>query len=439
MANFLKWLSPGMKLKRWLGLALAGIILLGLGLALLDLHLVGILSSIVANQLEGVALWSVGFLLAAVGILMTLYGIKMGLQSVMVVLKPDQSQHIVDEIYQRRSLQRGPKVVVIGGGTGLSSLLKGLKEYTSNITAIVAVTDDGGSSGRLRDNLGILPPGDIRNCLVALADKETLMEEVLQYRFTTGELAGHNLGNLLLAGLNNVSGGFDGAVKALSKILAIRGQVLPATLENVVLGAELANNKVVLGECNISASQVKINRVFLRPEVCSPMPEALEAIEEADTIVLGPGSLYTSVIPNLLVQGITDAIIKSSAQRIYICNIMTQPGETLGYSAYDHIAALYEHVGPVVDHILVNSEPIPNRLIKKYREQGAEPVKFAAGRLSRLGIKVWSKNLVQQTNVVRHQPEKLARAIMEIIYSSKAEALEKAPVKIYMPSRAKLR
>ncbi|MDO7787921.1 uridine diphosphate-N-acetylglucosamine-binding protein YvcK [Desulforamulus aquiferis] len=427
-----------MRIKRWLTLAVAGIALLGLGLALLDRHLIGLMDDameLLANQLGGFPLWVFGVVCTVLGLFMTVQGIRMGVNSIMTVLRPERSQHLVEEIYQRRSLQRGPRIVVIGGGTGLSSLLKGLKEYTSNITAIVAVTDDGGSSGRLRDNLGILPPGDIRNCVVALADRETLMEEVLQYRFTTGELAGHNLGNLLLAGLNNVSGGFDGAVQALSKVLAIRGQVLPSTLENVVLGAELADNSVTYGECNISSSGCKIKRVFLKPAVCSPMPEALAAIQEADAIILGPGSLYTSVIPNLLVQGVADAIKESSAHKIYICNIMTQPGETRGYSAYNHLMSIFEHVGPVVEHILVNSEPIPGRLLKKYREQGAEPVRILPEEITALGVKIWAKYLVQQTNVVRHQPEKLARAIMDIVDSNKLAALERAPMKIYQPSR----
>lgn len=269
MASLLKWLYPGMKLKRWLALAVVGVALLGLGLAMLDRHLVGLMSKIIdimANQLAGFPQWLIGAIVALIGLLMLVTGFQMAFRSIMGVIKPDNSERLVEVIYNRRSLQKGPRVVVIGGGTGLSSLLKGLKEYTSNITAIVAVTDDGGSSGRLRDNLGILPPGDIRNCLVALADKETLMEEVLQYRFASGELAGHNLGNLFLAGLTDVSGGFDGAVRALSKVLAIRGQVLPATLKNVVLGAQLVDGTEVYGECNISASRKKLNGFFcIRP------------------------------------------------------------------------------------------------------------------------------------------------------------------------------
>ncbi len=438
MATLWKWFSPGMNIKRWLLLALAGIALLGLGLALVDRCLVGLMGEVMdrlANQLAGVPRWLIGALIAALGLIMMGYGFRMAFKSVMTVIRPDPTERLVETIYHHRSLKRGPKVVAIGGGTGLSSLLKGIKEYTSNITAIVTVTDDGGSSGRLRDHLGMLPPGDIRNCLVALADKETLMEEVLQYRFDSGELAGHNLGNLLLAGLNNVSGGFDGAVRALSKVLAIRGQVLPVTLENVVLGAELADKTLVFGECNISASCSRIKRIFLRPEVCRPLPEALAAIREADLIILGPGSLYTSVIPNLLVQGMAEAIQNSPAQKIYICNIMTQPGETQGYTAYDHVKAIFDHVGPIVDQILVNSEPIPGRLLKKYRETGAAPVKVDSAALAKAGVQIWSKYLVQHSDVVRHQPEKLAQAVMEIIYESKTAALERAPVKIYQPSR----
>lgn len=440
MTNLIKWFSPGMNIKRWLLMALVGISLLGLGLALLDRDLVGLMSvamDFLANQLTLVPQWLLGTLMVILGLAMLGYGFKMAFKSIMTVVRPDSSERLVETLYHHRSLKRGPKVVAIGGGTGLSSLLKGLKEYTSNITAIVAVTDDGGSSGRLRDNLGILPPGDIRNCLVALADKETLMEEVLQYRFTSGELAGHNLGNLFLAGLNNVTGGFDGAVRALSKVLAIRGQVLPATLQDVALGAELADNTLLYGECNISASQSKIKRIFLRPEVCQPLPEALTAIQEADLIILGPGSLYTSVIPNLLVEGMPEAIERAAAQKIYICNIMTQPGETQGYSACDHVKAIFDHVGPIVNQIMVNNEPIPGRLLKKYRAKGATPVKVDTPALSKMGVQTWSKYLVQQSNVVRHQPEKLAQSVMEVYYQSKTAALEHVPVKIYHPSHAR--
>lgn len=429
-----------MNIKRWLLMSLVGVSLLGLGLALVDHDLVGgmtVAMEFLANQLTVVPQWFIGLLVSTLGLGMLGYGIVMAFKSIMAVIRPDPSERLVETIYHHKSLKKGPKVVTIGGGTGLSSLLKGLKEYTSNITAIVAVTDDGGSSGRLRDNLGILPPGDIRNCLVALADKETLMEEVLQYRFTSGELAGHNLGNLLLAGLNNASGRFDEAVRALSKILAIRGQVLPATLENVALGAELADQSLVYGECNISASQSKIKRIFLRPEKCQPVPEALAAIQDADLIILGPGSLYTSVIPNLLVEGIPEAIERSSAQKIYICNIMTQPGETQGYTAYDHIKAIFDHVGPVVDQMMVNNEPIPGRLLKKYREKGAVPVKVDTAPIQKLGVKTWTKYLVQHNNLVRHQPEKLAQAVMEVYFESNTAALERTPVKIYQPSRSR--
>ncbi|GAB6159288.1 YvcK family protein [Desulfotomaculum varum] len=438
MALLWKWLAPGMKIKRWLLLALAGMLLLGLGLALLDRGLVGLMGTAMdwlTDRLAGFPHWLTGLLISLLGLGMLGGGLLTAFKSVMAVIRPDPSERLVETIYHHRSLKRGPKVVAIGGGTGLSCLLKGIKEYTSNITAIVTVTDDGGSSGRLREDMGILPPGDIRNCLVALADKESLMEEVLQYRFDSGQLAGHNLGNLLLAGLNNVSGGFDGAVRALSKVLAIRGQVLPVTLENVVLGAELADRTLVYGECNISASRSPIKRVFLQPAQCRPLPEALAAIQEADLIILGPGSLYTSVIPNLLVQGMAEAIKNSPAPKLYICNIMTQPGETQGYTAADHVQAIFDHVGPLVDLVLVNCEPIPGRLLKKYRDKGAAPVKADSIALAKLGVQIRYKYLVQHSNLVRHQPEKLARAVMEIYYGSKTAVLERAPVKIYQPAR----
>ncbi|MBO8136929.1 MAG: YvcK family protein [Desulfotomaculum sp.] len=317
-------------------------------------------------------------------------------------------------------MQYGPKIVVIGGGTGLSTLLKGIKEYTSNITAIVTVTDDGGSSGRLRGDLGVLPPGDIRNCLVALADKESLMEQVLQYRFTSGEMAGHSLGNLFLVALSDLSGGFYNAVQALSKVLAIRGKVLPSTLQNVVMGAELSDGRIVHGESAVSSSDKKIRRIFLEPSGCEPLPEALKAIKEADAIVLGPGSLYTSVMPHLLIKGIPEAIKQSRALKVYVCNVMTQPGETKNYTAADHLKAIEKHGGKLVDYIVVNTGQIPERLIERYRSQGAAPVQPDMKKLRRMGVIPVAENLVLESDVVRHHPAKLARAILKLIFTSKS-------------------
>lgn len=440
MVRLYKWLYPGMRVKRWLLLALLGLFLIVCGLIVLDrqvfLTVQQLLDTLVGG-LAGYARLVLALILVLAGLWLGAWGLQMSFGSVIGTLMPGSTDRVVDVLQTKKNLRKGPKIVVIGGGTGLSVLLKGLKQYTSNITAIVAVTDDGGSSGRLRGELGIIPPGDIRNCLVALADRESLMEEVLQYRFKSGELAGHSLGNLFLAGLNDVTGGFDGAVQALSKVLAIRGQVLPATLQDAAVGAELADGTKVLGECCVSDSKQPIKRVFLDPEECFPVPEASKAINEADAIILGPGSLYTSVIPNLLVRGMADNIVRSKARKIYICNVMTQPGETQAYTARDHVQAILDHAGPVVDTVVVNDEPIPNRLLRKYRQQGSIPVKNDIKELEKLGLEVFADKLVYQTDVVRHQPEKLAKAIMHIIIKSKEPAERMRYLHSYLREEAK--
>ena len=283
---------------------------------------------------------------------------------------------MVDLLYEQNLLSRAPRVVVIGGGTGMPVLLRGLKELTSNLTAIVTVADDGGSSGRLRGELGILPPGDIRNCLIALATTEPLLEQLFQYRFNTdSQLDGHSFGNLFIAAMSEITGDFEAAVKESSKVLAVRGRVLPVTLDNIGLGAELVDGRVVYGESNITADPVAIKKVHILPADVTPLPEALLALQEADAIVLGPGSLYTSVIPNLLVPGIAQAIADSNATKIYACNVMTQPGETTGYTASDHLRAILQHTTPeLVDYVLVNTAAIEPALLQRYQAEGAEPV-----------------------------------------------------------------
>ncbi|MGI6146976.1 MAG: gluconeogenesis factor YvcK family protein, partial [Bacillota bacterium] len=282
------------------------------------------------------------------------------------------------------------KVVALGGGTGLSTLLRGLKQLTSKITAIVTVSDDGGSSGRLRAEMGVLPPGDIRNCLVALADSESLMTELFNYRFKgNGPLAGHSFGNLFIAAMSDITGDFDLAVKRSSDVLAIRGRVLPATCDDCVLGAILEDGRRVLGERVLATCDSPISRVFLEPGDCKPLPEALRAIDEADAIVLGPGSLYTSVIPNLLVPGMADAIATSKAVKIYVCNVMTEAGETTGYTAQRHLAAIRNHAGDeVVDWVIVSNSPISRHLREKYLAEGAEPVRYDADELRAMGVGV---------------------------------------------------
>ncbi|MGB9839016.1 gluconeogenesis factor YvcK family protein [Thermovenabulum sp.] len=307
------------------------------------------------------------------------------------------------------------KVVAIGGGTGLPSLLRGIKYYTKDITAIVTVADDGGSSGRLRDELKMPPPGDIRNCLLALANTEPLMEKLFQYRFDTGFLKGHSFGNLFLAAMTEVLGDFELAIKESSKVLAVSGQVMPSTLEDIVLMAEYDDGSVAIGESLIPRIKRKINKVKLIPEDAKPLNEALEAIEKADVIILGPGSLYTSIIPNLLIRGIREAIESSSAKKIFVVNIMTQPGETDNYTAFDHVKAIVEHAGrKVIEYVLVNVEKIPERLLQKYKEEGSVPVVVDEERILEMGYKIIKTEVLSINDVIRHDSEKLAREIMKL-------------------------
>lgn len=324
---------------------------------------------------------------------------------------------LIRQIFRRRFLRRGPRVIALGGGTGLPVLLRGIKEYTDNITAIVTVADDGGSSGRLRGEFGILPPGDIRNCLIALAERETLMDRLFCYRFGQGkELAGHNLGNLLIAALVDIAGDFQSAIKEASRVLKVRGQVLPSTLKQVVLHAELVDGTLISGESKISHAHAPITRVFLDPEDCPAVPEAIEAIMQADLILLGPGSLYTSVIPNLLVKDIASAVKKSQALKCYICNCMTQPGETTGYTASQHLRAIYDHVGSGwIDFCLVNTQGISQEKREKYAREGAAPVVVDVPELVKLGVSLMAADLLEENELVRHDPHKLARAVMSLV------------------------
>ena len=316
----------------------------------------------------------------------------------------------------------GPRVAALGGGTGLSTMLRGLKYYTDNLTAIVTVADDGGGSGMLRQDLGMPPPGDIRSCLQAMANAEPIMEDLLDYRFKEGSLAGQSFGNLFLAALNGISPSFDQAVARMSEVLAINGQVLPVTNENVNVVAEFENGTSVMGESKISAfkraQNCRITRVYMRPERPAPLDAALEAIRRADIILLGPGSLYTSVIPNLLVDGVAEAIASSHALRIYIANIMTQEGETEGYTLSDHLKALFAHAQEgLVDLCLANSTELPTQGVERYRTEKAEPIQIDWEEIERLGVQLTCRPLADENGGgrARHDPVKLARAIMDLI------------------------
>ena len=316
-----------------------------------------------------------------------------------------------------------PKVVVIGGGTGLSILLKGLKKFTPNITAIVTVADDGGGSGVLREDLGMLPPGDIRACMLALANTEPKMEKLFQYRFDNGILKGQSFGNLFIAAMNGLYGSFEEAIKESSNVLAITGKVYPMTLENVKIRAELHNGRVIEGESNISMEsrkqKSKIKKICIEPEISHPLPDAITAIRDADFIVLGPGSLYTSVIPNLLVRDIADEICKSSAPKAYIVNVMTEPGETDNYKVIDHVEAILDHSKcKILDYVIANTEDIPATTLGKYLKDGSIPVKVEKDdeeTLARQNITLVANSLIDiEKDYIKHDNMKLSELIVHL-------------------------
>jgi uncharacterized cofD-like protein len=327
----------------------------------------------------------------------------------------------------RPEYRSGPvRVVALGGGTGLSTMLRGLKAYVAeprrqgagrpiaDLAAVVTVTDDGGSSGRLRREYRILPPGDIRNCMVALSQDELLLSKLFQYRFPAGRgLAGHSFGNLFLTALTNSTGDFAKAVQTSAQVLAIRGRIFPSTAQNVTLAAELEDGRLVKGETNISRSRKRIARVRLVPRRVEPVPEVLEALRKADLILVGPGSLYTSILPNLLVEQVSEVIANSNATRVYIANLMTQPGETQHYSVADHVQAIYDHTGPgLFDFAVINRKPVSSRLLRRYKAQGAEPVDPSLDELEKLGVGCVTGNFLQEHNVVRHDELRLARLLL---------------------------
>ncbi|MDQ0062114.1 gluconeogenesis factor YvcK family protein [Paenibacillus harenae] len=317
----------------------------------------------------------------------------------------------------RHKILRRPKIVVIGGGTGLSVMLRGLKEKPLDITAIVTVADDGGSSGILRNELQIPPPGDIRNVLMALADAEPLLTEVLQYRFNSGTgLAGHSLGNLMLAAMTDISGDFVTGVRELSRVLAVRGRVLPAANQAIVLKAEMADGSIVTGESMIPKAGQAIKRVFIEPSDVEALPEAVEAIEQADAILFGPGSLYTSIIPNLLVPKLAEAIIGSNAVKLFVCNVMTQPGETDNYSVSDHLEAVHRHIGHhLFDYVIVNDGEIPPQIESKYAEMGSKAVHLDLDEVTRRGYQVIADRLVLFRTFLRHDAERLSHHIYKLV------------------------
>jgi uncharacterized cofD-like protein len=416
--DFVRWFLPGLGVKRWLAVAVFGAVLFVNGASrwLTDEG-----AHVGVNELVD---WMVGdffppadlsYIFLLVGFILVALGIWRWLNSIVSAVRPYGTERMIDALLETR-LKRGYKIVTIGGGTGLATLLRGLKKHTSNLTAIVTVSDDGGSSGRLQKELGVLPPGDIRNCLVALADDEALVTDLFRYRFTEGDgLTGHSFGNLFLAALTGITGNFDDAIKVSSRVLNIKGRVLPATLAVAQLCARLKNGTLVEGESNISKSSSPIDHVFLDPPQAEPLDEVIAAIRDADAIVLGPGSLYTSILPNLLVQGIAHEIEAANAVKIYVCNVMTQPGETVDYTASKHVEALIANAKARVCDIVIVNDELPRKLLDLYAEERQLPVVIDKVRLDRQRVRTVRAAVISETETVRHDPEKLAAVVIGVI------------------------
>jgi uncharacterized cofD-like protein len=351
------------------------------------------------------------------GLLLLIWGQTRTFSTIVEVLLPANGEdNLWDAIATYRRLHRGPRIVVVGGGTGLSTLLRGLKHYSANITAIVTVADDGGSSGRLRREMGGIPPGDIRNCLTALADEEKLLTELFQYRFETGTgLSGHSFGNLFLSAMNEITGDWEQAIAASSQVLAIRGRVLPATLSDVSLWATLSDGRYIEGESNITKAGGSIDEIGCLPRNPPALPQAVEAINEADYIIVGPGSLYTSIIPNFLVPELVEAIAAREVPRIYICNIMSEPGETQGYTVSKHIEAIDRACGRYLfDAVLVQKRLPSETAINRYLKEGATPVILDRKAVIDSGRRIVIANVMsEQNHTVRHDPERLAKVLVK--------------------------
>ncbi|HPT93399.1 MAG TPA: YvcK family protein [Limnochordia bacterium] len=419
-----RWLIPGMGVKRWIALMILGVLLFTLGIIIWDYRvsspaearLLRLLNQYVSSVPAAAAV------LIVVGVGLGCLGVRNLIRSIIEVVSPDEVDDLAEVVYRRRSLGRGPRIVVIGGGTGLSTLLRGLKDYSSNITAVVTVADDGGSSGRIREELGILPPGDIRNTLVALADTEPLMERLFQYRFSWGEgLTGHSFGNLFIAAMTDITGDFETAIRQFSKVLAVRGVVLPSTLAKVKLKATYTDGSEVIGESKIPEAGKRIASVSLVPRNAEAHPEALEAIENADMIVLGPGSLYTSVIPNLLVGRVSEVLERSKAVKVYVCNVMTQPGETDQMSAADHVRAVLQHAGQrkIIDYVLINNQSLTPDQARKYGSEDSYPVKADVSQVKKHGVIPIVAPMLDQGEFVRHDSQALAKALINLVIESK--------------------
>ena len=402
--NPFKWLYPGMKVKRWFFTSVLGVVVFGLG--------------VVLTQQRYAFVGVFGFIWILCGMVLIVLGMSKMIVSLLALFLPKGEKDLVSILYQRRYLDRGPKIVTIGGGHGLSHLIFGLKEYTANITAIVTVADSGGSSGRLREEFNIVAPGDIRNCLVALADAPALMGDLFQFRFSKdSELKGHNFGNLFLTAMVQLTNGdFERAVKETSRVLAIRGKVVPSTVSNLNLVAEYMDGTKTEAEAQIPNPVSRIKRLSLTDQDAYPTRDALQAIEEADILILSPGSLYTSIIPNLIIKGMSESIAKSKAFKMYVCNVMTQHGETDGFTASEHVKAIVDHANKdVLDVCLINNARAPKDALGRYEEEVSFPVEPDIKKIQDMGYKVEAADLLGVTDYVRHDSAKLNEAIIRVI------------------------
>ena len=401
---FLRLLYPGIGLKRWAAIGAIGVFICSIGMAFL-------LRKFFALPFPDFLPWYFeGFLMLGVGggfILLSMYGFYRTLTPFMARSQPIDS--LADSIYNRWHRGRGPRIVTIGGGTGLSVLLRGLRKHTDNLTAVITVADDGGSSGRLRRELGVLPPGDFRNCLVAMSEDESLLAELFQYRFEEGDgLKGHSFGNLFIVAMANVTDGFDQALVESSRVLAVRGRVVPATASNLQLSARFRDGSVVRGESSIAQRKGEIERLMIEPREAAAHPLAVRAISEAELVVIGPGSLYSSILPNLMVSGIAEAVRNTAATVVYVCNVATQIGETGGYTLAEHVDALRRHTfQEIADYVIGNSNPphIGDRFEGEAVVHDGTPLRNTTILLS---------DLVDDSHPVRHDSDKLADAIMQI-------------------------
>ncbi|WP_069791960.1 gluconeogenesis factor YvcK family protein [Cyanobacterium sp. IPPAS B-1200] len=417
-----RWLSPGISVKRWLVISLLGVLFTLLGLAIwVKLTPVNRLIEFLIDLLNGITNvipnYISGPLAFFIGILLLYWGQKGAFGSITDVLQPENDQQLIDVLWNRRQRNKGMKIVALGGGTGLSTLLRGIKKYSGNVTAVVTVADDGGSSGILRRELGVLPPGDIRNCIAALANEETLLTELFQYRFREGEgLKNHSFGNLFLTAMADITHDLEKGIDASAKVLAITGRVLPATLDNVTLWAKYADGSMVHGESQIPEKRQKIVDFGCKPQFPKAVPSVLKAIEQAEYIILGPGSLYTSVIPNLLIPEIRSAIARSSVPKIYVCNIMTQPGETDGYTVADHIRAIDTICGvELFDAVLVQGRSPSADALRVYANEYSHPVYLDREEVKKLGRRIVQVNVMSENPdnfSIRHDPILLSKALI---------------------------